>query len=1007
LAAQSQGQKPAIVVAGSENFQTYDEMQLMVRKIAYALVKHGVTPGQAVAVFQDAGLDWICSMLAIMKIGAIYLPLDSSTPSTRLSMIVADCQPASIIVNRSQSTFNIPVVIDVSGFGKEPHSISEDILTQVGASDDALILYTSGTTGTPKGVVLKHSTFCHEVEVSAEVYGLDSNIVVLQQSSFGFDMSVLQIFLGLALGGTVCIVPQEFRGDAAAISDFIVRHNVTYTCATPTEYASWLRYGDRQRLKSSSWNVALSGGEAASLSLIETFHELEKSDLRLFNGYGPTETTCCSTKIQLLPDEASNYQQIVSAGSPSWNESIYIIDDQMRLLPPGLPGEIAIGGAGVAAGYLKNKELTQEAFVPDIFATLDYKQKGWTTMYRTKDRGRLQLDGTLMLEGRISGDTQVKLRGVRIDLQDIENTILRASEGSIVTACATLRDEGDTKLTIAHVVLSNSFDLKTNEIKDQYLSRLSSSLPLPLAVRPSALVRIEKMPLMSSGKLDRRAVEALPLQQSMLSTNDKQGFHMDTDKRKLTDTESRLKKIWIQVLSHSDLMQPAKITADSDFFHVGGSSILLLEVRAQIQQTFGAVLRLIQLFESSTLGAMARFIENQTVDVAVEQIDWESESLPPPDLVWQLQSNTLATVNKPPSNRLKTIVLTGAAGGLGSQILNQLLASELVGIVICIGLRKIQSRIESGALPKPSKRLTYFDGDLRQPRLGLSESNWTSIASQADAVVHIGADVSHAKTYKTVRDTNVGATVEIARLCLASRAHLHFVSSGEVAMLGHIPARIFPEESVRNADVIPSQEDAQSEGYASSKWVCERLLENVAETGSGLRVWIHRPSSITAPRDEDEEAALVGKPDAPLLRSVFFYSRKLRAVPDADGQRLGGMLDLVGVVTVARDIAHAVLHDDGNGRERVSYVHHTGDAEMALDRLHEHLSEIEKQELGDAETHLPPFQVLPLAEWVESAQGVGMHPLLAMIFENAEREKKAMYFPKFVKRSRTVAAVPE
>lgn len=281
-------------------------MQLMVGKIASTLVKRGVTRGQVVAVFQDAGLDWICSMLAIMKIRAVYLPLDSSTLSTRLSMIVANCQPAAIIVDRSTSTFNIPIVIDVSGFGKEPGNIPEDIPTQVGSNDDALILYTSGTTGTPKGIVLKHSTFCHEVEVSAKVYGLDSNVVVLQQSSFGFDMSVLQIFLGLALGGTVCIVPQEFRGDAAAISDFIIRHNVTYTCATPTEYASWLRYGNWQRLKSSSWNVALSGGEAASLSLVKSFRELEKSDLRLFNGYGPTETTCCSTKIQLLPNEISH-----------------------------------------------------------------------------------------------------------------------------------------------------------------------------------------------------------------------------------------------------------------------------------------------------------------------------------------------------------------------------------------------------------------------------------------------------------------------------------------------------------------------------------------------------------------------------------------------------------------------------------------------------------------------------------------------------------------------------
>ncbi|KAJ8128582.1 hypothetical protein O1611_g5050 [Lasiodiplodia mahajangana] len=630
-------------------------------------------------------------------------------------------------------------------------------------------------------------------------------------------------------------------------------------------------------------------------------------------------------------------------------------------------------------------------------------------MYRTGDRGRLHPDGTVTIEGRINGDTQVKLHGVRVDLQDIENTVLQCSKGTIAEACATIRHRNITQsgnnqqamFIAVHVVCDSCLDLDAVGL-EQYLSSLLSNLPLPQSVRPSVLVPIAEMPLTSSSKLDRRAVQALPLSSGLsLSTVDGKA----TTGGSLTETEEKLKQLWIDILSHSELAEPAKITSESDFFHVGGSSILLLEVRAQIRQQFDVDVRLMQLFESSTLRAMAQFIDHREVEA--KPIDWEAEAQPPRSISQLLESRASTTASRgvmQPSSNPKVIVLTGAAGMVGRQILDGLLASQAVGKIICIAMRRIQERVAAGVLPAPSDRLAYLAGDLRQPRLGLSEVDWAVTSAQADAVIHVGADVSHSKTYRTVRDANVGATAELVRFCLLNpdrRVPLHFVSSAEVAMLGENGGvKSFAEVSVQAAGVTPSQADAVGEGYASSKWVCERMLENVAavEPAAGLRLWIHRPSSIMAPSDEDEAAALIGKPDAPLLRSVLFYSRRLRAVPCTDGL-LEGMLDLVAVETVARDVIKAVLHGDEEGvKENVTYVHHTGDAELALDRLKECLEEQERTEGGSGPFISQPFKVLPLGEWAVRAQEAGMHVLLGAVFENADREKKGLHFPRFIKR---------
>jgi hybrid polyketide synthase/nonribosomal peptide synthetase ACE1 len=1062
--------KVAIKLAGGGgdgSSLTYKQLDDKTNAIAATLMDNGVSRGQYIAVHQEPTPDWICSMLAILKIGAIYVPLDPGTPAARLAMVVATCHPAALLVDRTtgpKCAFEIPIVVDVSTV---PTSNVRRIQTVPNAHEPAIALHTSGTTGTPKVIVLTHANFAHEIETSIETYGLDSNVTVLQQSAFGFDMSVLQTFLALTLRGTLVMVPRELRGDAVAMTEFIVKHKITYTCATPTEYSSWLRHGDCAALRRSHWTVALSGGEAISHSFLDAVRENlgAKLNMRLFNGYGPAETTCCSASTELaLRGGASELPPIIPAGPACPNESIYILDEEMRPLPLGLPGEVCIGGVAVANGYLGNEVLTSRVFVPDPFATEDYIRKGWTTMFRTGDRGRLLSNGSVVVEGRIGDDTQIKIRGVRINLRDIEQTIVQASNGAIAEAVAIARTTSNSstteaasnsKIIVGYVVFDAEF-LKHQPLEgptratyreQAYLTRLLLGLPLPRTVCPSMLIPIDKVPLTTSGKMDRRALAALPLDRSSSSAARQQIEQTEP----LTDMELRTWAIWELVLNFqgdhlNDPQESAPVvTPDTDFFHVGGTSMLLLELREQVKRRLGLLVPLMQLFEHSTLGAMGTLLAEREAKARADN-DWEFEATPSNELCRLVQTVLPRSIMPEgfPQAEAKTVVLTGASGILGRQVLERLLAAQKtgdVGKVICVALRRIESRISSGVLPNPTDKgasqLIYYPGDLRRERLGLAPAEWASITAQVDVILHVGAEVSHTKTYSTLKPANVASTAELARLCLEAQLSqgrcrpvpFHFVSSGEISMLGDGGEHgALYEESVQSARVVPDQEDAVAKGYAATKWVCERMLENLAGktasrqqsddlvAGNPLRVWIHRPSSITTLEDESAMG-----PDAPILPRVLFYSRLLRAVPREMevGGRIGGSLDFIPLDTVAGDIVDVVMascNEVANGTESapvvtmgvgsegggVTYVHHSGGTVMELATMREFLEAEAEQSEGSGEKGQKKarFEAVPFSEWTDRAEAVGLHPLLAGLFRGVEQQKKALVFPKFPKGSR-------
>lgn len=584
---------------------TYQDMQRRVQAISESLSNAGVQQGSRLAVFQQPGADWVCSLLAIWHVGATYIPMDLRNSVSRLAAIAEAAKPTAVLCDAEtekeiRELKSTATIINVTGLPDTTH-ITE---TKAKANTPALILFTSGSTGTPKGIIMHHSALRNTIEGPSRQYNIGAE-KVLQQSAFTFDFSLDQILCGLANGGSVYVVSKDDRLDPMAISRIIAEEGITYTRATPAEYASWITYGAEHLMEASKWKFAWGGGERMPPSLRQSIESLELEGLTLYNSYGPAESITC-TKIALQPisdlDDEEEADEEIPAGYPLPNYLVYIVDRNLSLVPQGATGEIVIGGPSLANGYLNNEKLSGTQFVGNPW------DKG--VIYRTGDIGYFRSDGALMYRGRIAGDTQVKIRGMRIDLQDIEACILTAAEGALLKVVVSVRS-GD--LLVAHVQFAP--DEYADEAQQQALLRsLRFMLPLPAYMVPAVFVPIEQMPVNVHGKTDRAAMRALPLPQANCGrTGDA-----------LTETEQKLVEVMKEIVP-DETVDAVQISSHTSFFELGGNSLLLVKLQMLLNTRFDRKFALIDLFSAATLGAMAAKIDSSP-SASAGDVEREKES---------------------------------------------------------------------------------------------------------------------------------------------------------------------------------------------------------------------------------------------------------------------------------------------------------------------------------------------------------------------------------------------
>ncbi|OJJ54865.1 hypothetical protein ASPSYDRAFT_81741 [Aspergillus sydowii CBS 593.65] len=445
----------------------------------------------------------------------------------------------------------------------------------------------------------------------------------------------------------------------------------------------------------------------------------------------------------------------------------------------------------------------------------------------------------------------IKLRGQRVELDEIAHAVLQVSKGKAANVQVCVRGAGTDTFLVAFVVFSNG---RLDEGIDRitYLKQLRRRIPLPRYMWPSIMVPLEELPLGVNGKVDRKALDAIVLPDP--PRDDQALVALDED-------ETTLLRMWQEVLPDT-APNGLKITKDTDFFEAGGNSLSLVRRQSVIKDQLEAKIPLVELVESCSLEAMARRLWSNH-SVSSSPSSWEDEASvlePDQDLEY---ANLEVESSRITGNRGKIAILTGASGFLGKHVLQGLVASSAVSEVHCIAVRSQTSKEKLISIGSP--KIVVHTGDLTRPHLGLDIPTARSLASRANVIVHNGADVSFLKSYSSLQKTNIGSTAELVRLAKPRRIPIHFISSAGVA--GFVPRNQLPLREVSIA-AYPPPRDSRAHGYQISKWVSEHLLETASQKYD-LDIVLHRPTGIVG-----DEA-----PNADILGNLLRYSSQLNPGP--------------------------------------------------------------------------------------------------------------------------------
>ena len=536
---QARARPDALAVIAPDGSLRYGELDQRAGMLAAALRGRGIGPGHVVAFWLPRSLDLYVALLGVLKSGAAYLPLDPDWPQARVEEILRDSDASLLLTHGARAAPCETMRLEEKW---EPPARAAFVET-VEPGDLCYVIYTSGSTGKPKGVAIEHRSAAHLVYAEQHLFEVGPSDRVFQGFSIAFDAAVEEIWLAFAAGATLVAATRETM--LSSLPAFLREHAVTIFSTVPT-----LLSGIREDLP--GVRLLILGGETCPQSIADRWAHPGR---RVFNTYGPTEATVIATCAELKPGRT------VTIGQPVPDYSIYLLDGAGRLTPPGEPGEIAIGGPGLARGYLGNDLLTASKFVRSPYAP---------RLYRTGDRGRFDVEGNLEFLGRI--DDQVKVRGYRIELGEIE-AALADCEG-VQQAAATVR-EG---VLVGYIVGTAAEDALKGALRSR----------LPPYMIPAHVETLERMPVSSSGKLDRRALPA-----PRISSRRREQAPANA-------IEARLERVW------AELLGVASVSCADDFFlDLGGHSLLAAELISTLREEFGD-LSVLDLYRNPTIAGLAR-----------------------------------------------------------------------------------------------------------------------------------------------------------------------------------------------------------------------------------------------------------------------------------------------------------------------------------------------------------------------------------------------------------------
>ena len=583
IEAQAAQAPSAVAIVWADQRISYGELNARANQLARRLRRRGVGPDRLIGIALARSPEMMVALLAVLKAGGAYLPLDPDYPAERLAHMLRD-SAATLVLTQSELLEPLAPVLRETGVEAwcvdEPSQpVGEDtgnLNVEIHPDSLAYVIYTSGSTGTPKGVAVSHGPLATHCEAIGRLYRMTSRDREFQSASINFDIAHERWLVPLMTGGSL-VLPSRAGLLIDDLVSEIERNSVT-TIFLPPAYADQLSAALRQSGRRLSIRACIVGGEAWSDTGIKALRQAADVDL-LVNAYGPTETVIAPT-AWIVDDAALTPGQPAPIGRPVGVRSAYILDADLNIVPVGVTGELFIGGLGLARGYLKRGALTAERFVPDPFGG------NGDRLYRTGDLARWRADGVIEYVGR--ADQQVKIRGFRIELGEIEARLL---EQRGVRAAAVVAREGRTgRQLIAYA--SGEPALDGRALRDALAAML------PDYMVPSTIMVLEQLPLTPNGKIDRRALPS-PHEDAMT----RRGYEAPED-----EIEIALAKIWAELLGVS------QVGRNDHFFELGGHSLLAVRVLSRVSQEIGVSMPVSDLFVHSELASFARVVSIRLIE---------------------------------------------------------------------------------------------------------------------------------------------------------------------------------------------------------------------------------------------------------------------------------------------------------------------------------------------------------------------------------------------------------
>lgn len=718
-----------IAVVFEDKQMTYKELNEKANCLANYFRNNNITSTDIITVFLDKSIEVIVSFLAILKIGAIYLPIDVNYPQKRIDYIIDNSKAKLMLVNQNTNlSFSIPIVnVNIKNtdiyndnnfeFHRNPNELTPD--------NTAYITYTSGSTGNPKGVMVSHKNVVRLVK-NTNYISFNKEEHILQTGSIVFDASTFEIWGALLNGLQLYLMKKEDLLNPSLFEQYLLKNKITIMFITTALFNKFCEENPNmfRHLK-----YLLTGGEAVSKKHM-IIAKKANPNLNLVHCYGPTENTTFST-CYLVNDISKG---TIPIGSPIANSSCYVVSKSGSIQPIGIPGELWVGGDGVAKGYLNNSTLTSEKFIRNPFVSNDI-------IYKTGDLVKMLPDGNIEFIGRI--DNQVKIRGFRIELSEIDSKILEYP--NIKESITMIHMIGDIKWICSYFV-SN-----TNIVISEMKNFLKESLPSYMV--PNFFMQLDSLPVNINGKIDKKL---LPLPK--------------IEKKEFIKPRNSIEK---EIFDHvSEIMHTSDISITDNLINdIGMDSLNMMSLSTKLAK-YNILIQTI--------------IDNPSIEKLAALVSRQSTNL---STIYDNKLQDVNIIDHTLNFDLSTILLTGCTGFLGIHILSELLVDNSVKKIYCLIRKKngqdskdrllfgLSTYLNSDMKILAEKKVEVLDGNFVFENLGLSPNAYAKITKQVTTVIHCGANVKHYGNYDDFYDSNVNATKKMIKFCQDSGAYLAHIST--------------------------------------------------------------------------------------------------------------------------------------------------------------------------------------------------------------------------------------